>query len=242
MQHHSRPPIHKNVLWPLLAALASLVATGSLWLQVRSVQSETRALRAELYAARGMPLIDIAGAPELGLSKAALTLIEFADYECPFCIRHFAETMPRLEEQFIRSGQLRYVFRDLPIDALHPGALRAHEAAHCAAEQGKFWELHRRLFSEPGSHGDESLATRASEAGLDRAAFDSCLSSGRTTSVVRKSVATAAALGANGTPTFFLGVAEGAPNQIRVFQVLAGAQPYEEFQRVIATVSASLQR
>jgi protein-disulfide isomerase len=189
-----------------------------------------------------MPLIDIAGAPELGSSKAALTLIEFADYECPFCIRHFAETMPRLEEQFIRSGQVRYVFRDLPIDELHPGAMRAHEAAHCAAEQGKFWELHRRLFGEPGSHGDEALARRASEAGLDGAAFDGCLSTGRTTSVVRKNVATAAALGAHGTPSFFLGVAEGVPDHIRVLQVLSGAQPYEEFQKVIATVSASLLR
>lgn len=228
--------------WPVLAALASLVATCLLWLQVRGVQSETRKLRAELYAARGMPLIDIAGAPELGSSTAALTLIEFADYECPFCIRHFTETMPRLEEQFIRPGQLRYVFRDLPIDELHPGALRAHEAAHCAAEQGKFWELHRRLFGAPGSHGDEGLATRASEAGLDRAAFDGCLASGQTTTAVRKSVATAAALGAHGTPTFFLGVAEGTSNHIRVLQVLAGAQPYEEFQKVIATVSATLLR
>lgn len=230
-----------SLSWALVIALASLAVTLGLWYETRqeiaSLRDGQRALLADLNAARGTPVIDITGAPTLGSAAAPVTLIEFADYECPYCIRHFTQTMPTLEANYIRTGKVRYVFRDLPIDSLHPGAIRAHEAARCATEQGKFWELHNRLFSAPGSHTDAALEARAAEAGLDVAALRACLASGRTEAAVRQSVAAAGQLGATGTPTFFVGVAEGGPDQIRIVQALAGAQPYSEFEKVLDAVS-----
>jgi protein-disulfide isomerase len=234
------PPPRKPMQWAIVLPLVSLAVTFGLWFQTRqeltSIRADQRTLLAELNAARGNPLIDIAGAPMQGAADAPVTLIEFADYECPFCIRHFAQTMPMIEANYIKTGKVRYVFRDLPIDALHPGAIRAHEAARCANEQGHFWELHNRLFSAPGTHSDSALETRASEAGLNVEALRACLASGRTEAAVRQSVAAAGQLGANGTPTFFIGVRDGNPDQIRVIQALAGAQPYSEFEKALDAV------
>lgn len=234
------PPPRKPISWAIVLPLISLAVTLGVWFQTRqeltSLRSDQRALLAELNAARGTPVIDIAGAPVLGSAGAPVTLIEFADYECPFCIRHFTQTMPAIEANYIKTGKVRYVFRDLPIDSLHPGAIRAHEAARCATEQGHFWELHNRLFSAPGSHSDSALEARAGEAGLNVEALRACLASGRTEAAVRQSVAAAGQLGANGTPTFFIGVQDGSPNQIRVVQALAGAQPYSEFEKALEAV------
>ena len=234
------PPPRRPMQWAIVLPLISLAATLGLWLQTRheltSLRADQRALLAELNAARGTPVIDITGAPVLGSQDAPVTLIEFADYKCPFCIRHFAQTMPMLEANYIRTGKVRYVFRDMPIDSLHPGSIRAHEAARCAIEQGRFWELHTRLFTAPGTHGDAALETRASEAGLNVDALRSCLASGRTEAAVRQSVAAAGQLGASGTPTFFVGVKDGSSDQIRVVQALAGAQPYSEFEKAIEVV------
>jgi protein-disulfide isomerase len=234
-------PPRARLSWAAALALVSLVATFGLWFQTRqelaSVRADQRALLAELNAARGTPVIDITGAPVQGSANAPVTLIEFADYECPYCIRHFTQTMPALETNYIKTGKVRYVFRDLPIDSLHPGAIRAHEAARCATEQGRFWEMHARLFSAPGSHGDPALDARATEAGLNIEAFRACLASGRTEAAVRQSVAAAGQLGATGTPTFFIGIDDhGNPNQIRIVQALAGAQPYSEFEKALEAV------
>jgi protein-disulfide isomerase len=234
------PPPRKPLQWAIVLPLVSLAVTFGLWFQTRqelaSLRTDQRALLADLNAARGNPVIDIAGAPVQGSADAPVTLIEFADYECPFCIRHFTQTMPMIEANYIKSGKVRYVFRDLPIDSLHPGAIRAHEAARCANEQGRFWELHNRLFSAPGTHGDAALEARASEAGLNVEALRACLASGRTEAAVRQSVAAAGQLGANGTPTFFIGVRDGNPDQIRIVQALAGAQPYSEFEKALDAV------
>lgn len=233
-----RPP-RKALQWAIVLPLVSLAATIGLWLQTRqeltSLRADQRALLAELNAARGNPLIDLAGAPVLGSPDAPVTLVEFADYECPFCIRHFAQTMPMIEANYIRTGKVRYVFRDMPIDSLHPGSIRAHEAARCAIEQGRYWELHTRLFSAPGSHTDAALESRAAEAGLNVEALRACLASGRTEAAVRQSVAAAGQLGASGTPTFFVGVKEGNADQIRVLQGMAGALPYSEFEKALDT-------
>jgi protein-disulfide isomerase len=218
------------------------VMSGLLWWQTRSelsgLREAQRQMAADLAALRERPVIDVNGAPALGADDAVVTLIEYSDYECPFCIRHFTTTMPLIEEAFIRTGQIRYVFRDLPIAQLHPGAGRAHEAGRCAAEQGRFWPLHTRLFSAPGTHTDEALEAHASAAGLDLTAFRSCLSSGRTRTDVERSVADAASLGANGTPSFFLGIRDVSTNQVEILQAVRGAQPFEVFEKAIAAVAA----
>jgi protein-disulfide isomerase len=227
--------------WMMAVPLACLAATLGFWYETHSELAQIRQTQSEIVAdmgaARGTPLIDLAGAPILGSPDAPVTLIEFADYECPYCLRHFTQTMPQIEANYIRTGKVRYVFRDFPIDQLHPGAIRAHEAAHCATEQNRFWEMHRLMFSAPGSHTDATLEARAQEAGLKLEDFRACLASGRTTSAIRQSVSAVTQLGANGTPTFFFGIQEKGTEQVRVIQAIAGAQPYSEFEKIFAAVA-----
>src|SRR5690606_25471968 len=100
-----------------------------------------------------------------------VTLIEFSDYECPFCIRHFMGTMPAIQEKYIRSGRIRYVFKDFPIDQLHPEAIQGHLAARCAGDQGKFWEMHGRMWGPAGSHTSAALEQHATDIGLSLETF-----------------------------------------------------------------------
>ena len=177
--------------------------------------------------------VDVTGAPALGPATDVVTLIEFSDYECPFCIKHFTQTMPLIQANYIATGRIRYVFKDFPIDENHPMAIRAHEAAHCAMEQDKFWPLHVKLFSPPGTHTPDQLVARATEAGLDITAFKACIASGRTTAAIRASAAIADEMGANGTPAFYLGKRDLATNRVHVVRMLDGAQPYSAFQQAL---------
>ena len=238
----TQPARGTSIILITLALLASLGVTGLMWWQTRrelgTMREMQRQVMSELAALRGLPTIDITGAPSQGRLDAAVTLVEFSDYECPFCIRHFTETMPRIRAMFIDTGKILYVFNDLPIDELHPAAIRAHEAARCAAEQGKFWDLHPRLFSAPGTHDTAALIARAADSGLAADTFKACLASGRTTSAVGRSVELAHSLGATGTPSFFVGLREANTNKVQVLQKVAGARPFADFEQAIAQVSA----
>ncbi|MDQ3068535.1 MAG: DsbA family protein [Acidobacteriota bacterium] len=176
--------------------------------------------------------LSIGNAPSRGSAAAPLVLVEFSDYECPFCIRHFTQTMPELEREYISTGKLRYVFMDFPIDQLHPEALKGHEAARCGGEQGKYWEMHNRLFSPAGTHGAEQLKQLASAVGLDRARFDACLDSGRMQPAVRESINKATQLGADGTPQMYLAVAD-ANGSLRIVRSIRGAVPFAQIKGVI---------
>lgn len=230
--------------WLYGVPIVCVVMVLIFWMQTRqdiaALSQQQRQLAADLDAARGITTIDVTGAPALGPESQAVTLIEFSDYECPFCIRHFTQTMPQIEEQFIKTGRIRYVFKDFPIDQLHPGAIRGHEAARCAGEQGKFWEMHRRMFTPPGSHTDAALEAGAVAAGAAVGPFKECLASGRTTADVRKTIQTAVDLGANGTPSFFVGIRELATNQVRIVTAVTGAQPFSEFEKAIATAASRI--
>lgn len=178
-------------------------------------------------------VVDVRGAPALGSAEATVTLIEYSDYECPYCIRHTRETMPKIAEAYISTGKIRYVFKDWPVDQLHPDAIRAHEAGHCAAEQGKFWAAHTRLFGAPGTHTPDVLERIAGDAGLDLAAFRECLAGGRTRASIRASGREAESLGATGTPAFFLGHRDPATERVTVTQAIPGAQPFTVFAQTI---------
>jgi protein-disulfide isomerase len=207
----------------------------SLRRDLESLRDSQRQLAAGVLQGRKDPAgpvgqsIDVSNAPARGRADAVVTLVEFSDYECPFCIRHFQQTMPRIDEHYIQPGKIRYVFRDFPIDSNHPQAIRAHEAARCALEQEKFWDLHNRLFSAPGTHESAALEERAKEAGLNVGAFRACLASGRTTASVRETEGIAESLGATGTPWFFVGLRDLKTNRVRVLRPIGGALPYEQF-------------
>ncbi len=173
----------------------------------------------------------VSGAPMLGRPDAPVTLIEFSDFQCPFCGRFFATTLPALKKDYIDTGKLLYVFRDYPLEELHPNARKAAEAAHCAGEQGKYWEMHDVLFQHQRALAPSQLAEHARTIGLDGAEFDRCLSSGKYAPQIERGLVDGAAAGVQGTPGFVVGrttaadTVEGTP--------IRGAQPLDAFRRVI---------
>ena len=164
----------------------------------------------------------------LGDPNAPVTIVEFSDYQCPFCAQHVRENLPQLQAEFVDTGRVRYVFKDFPIAGIHPQAPVAHEAARCAGEQGAYWAMHDQLYAGQSEWAGSSDATAifkryASELGLDTNGFETCLKSGRWEEAVNADLAEGASLGARGTPTFFI---DGYP--------LVGAAPYETFQYAIS--------
>jgi protein-disulfide isomerase len=164
--------------------------------------------------------VNITGAPFKGPANAPVTLVEFSDFHCPFCKQ--IEDNNTLTQLFAKYGdQLKLVWIDYPIDQLHPQARKAHEAARCAGEQGRFWEYHRALYTG-GPKAGEQLKTVAQQAGLELTSFDACFASGKYQAAVQQDVDQGKRLAVTGTPTFFV---NGRP--------LVGAQPFEAFTRVI---------
>ncbi len=162
--------------------------------------------------------VDLADAPVRGNPKAAVTILEFSDFQCPFCVRA-RPAVNRVREVY--GDRVRFAFRHYPLD-FHPQAQKAGEAAACAGEHGKFWEMHDRLWDNPAKLQLSDLKAHAQGLGLDAAAFGTCLDSGRHAELVERDLRAGQAYGVSGTPAFFV---NGRP--------LVGAQPFEAFQQVI---------
>jgi protein-disulfide isomerase len=128
---------------------------------------------------------------------------------------------------------VRYVFRDFPIDSLHPQSPKGHEAANCANDQGKYWEMWNALFSNPKQMSHDDLIAHAKGLGLDVPKFTQCLDSGKYTGKVNASVQDAVNLGASGTPIIFFGLTEPGSDTVKAVRVLRGAYPYERFKATI---------
>ncbi len=156
--------------------------------------------------------------PSRGADNAAVTIVEFSDYQCPFCAR-VTPTMARIMETY--GGKVRRVFKDFPLQN-HPEAPKAAEAARCAGDQGKYWEMHNKLFSNQGALQIPDLKQAAAGLGLNQAEFEQCLDSGKWTAAVQADLAQGEKLGVNSTPTVYV---NGRP--------LIGAQPFEQFKLVI---------
>jgi protein-disulfide isomerase len=177
--------------------------------------------------------ISIANAPSRGRSDAKVTMIEFSDFQCPFCGRHIRETMPQIDRDYIQTGKVRYVFRDFPIDSLHPQAPKAHEAVNCAGDQGKYWEMWERLFANPRQLAPADLVEHGKAVGADPVRLKQCLDTGRHASAVKASVQEAVGLGASGTPIIFFGLTEPGSNTVKAVRVIRGAYPYDRFKQTI---------
>jgi protein-disulfide isomerase len=167
------------------------------------------------------PRIEVAAAgnPSRGPADAPITIVEFSDFQCPYCSRAL-EPLKKIEESY--AGKVRLVYRDFPLVQIHPNAARAAEAAACADDQGKFWAMHDSLFAHQDKLEAADIKTRAAELGLDTAAFDKCLESGKHAGDWQKDAADAERYGVSSTPAFFING-----------RLLVGAQPYEEFAKVI---------
>ena len=160
-----------------------------------------------------------------GDAKAPVTIIEFSDYQCPFCERFYSQTEKQIEEQYVKTGKVKFVYRDFPL-SFHQNAQKAAEAAECAGEQNKYWEMHDKLFDN--SQGDGTglntadLKKYAADLKLDTTKFNDCLDTGKMTSEVQKDFLDGQKAGVQGTPAFYVNG-----------QLISGAQPFSAFQQVI---------
>ena len=180
---------------------------------------------------------DLSGTPANGRESAPVTIVEISDYHCPFCRRHVQQTQPRIYSDYVHTGKARHVFVHYPIAQLHPDAHKSHEAASCAADQGKFWELHARLF-DAAAKTTEQLTALAQNIGLDTSAFRACLDSGKYANTVKASVERIQKMNINGTPMFLIGRTPSGSESMTVAKVVEGAQPYDAFRTAIDEVAA----
>ncbi|HVW67142.1 MAG TPA: thioredoxin domain-containing protein [Candidatus Peribacteraceae bacterium] len=172
--------------------------------------------------------------PTEGNPNAKVTVIEYTDFQCPFCERHFSQTYPQIKKDYIDTGKIKYELRYFPLTSIHPNAEKSAEAADCAQDQGKFWEMHDKLFSTQNDWAnlDNSGAVAdfkqyAAGLGLDTTKFNSCLDNGEKASDIQKYVADGGKAGIDGTPGFWVIGPNGKTQQI------SGAYPYATFQSAI---------
>ncbi len=172
--------------------------------------------------------------PAVGEANAKITMVEFSDFQCPFCGRYSTQTMSQVVDAYVKTGKVKYVFRNFPLDQLHPNASKAAEAAACAGDQGKFWEAHDRFFKNQSALDSKEMVGHATVLGLDVPKFQQCVESGKYTAKVKADQAEGSKFGVKGTPTFFFGLTDPKdPSKILAVKLLSGAVPFDNFKDVI---------
>ncbi len=176
--------------------------------------------------------------PVLGNKNAPLTLIEFSDYECPFCKRYFTETFPEIKKNYVDTGKLKIVFRDYPLPFHNPLATTEAIAANCSREQGGdavYYKYHDEVFNRTKSNGQglakDDLYKIAADLKLNAGNFKSCLDSEKSKDEIAKDTADGSAAGVSGTPTVFIG--KSASDGTITATKVVGAQPYSSFKTVL---------
>lgn len=180
--------------------------------------------------------LELAGAATKGRADAPLVVLEFSDFECPFCGRFSRGIYHQIQREYVDTGKVRYVYRHLPIERIHPNAMKAAEAAQCALAQGKFWEMHDRLFANQKALAPPYLIAHAQALGLNMTAFQQCLG-GQTAVRVKQDLAEGLKAGITGTPAFFMGTVT-KQGKLRVLQKLIGAKPYATFKATLDSLVA----
>ena len=178
--------------------------------------------------------ISIDDDPIIGNPDAPITIIEFSDFQCPFCARFHIQTLPLILDQYIEQGKVKLVFRDFPIQSIHPNAVPASVAAECANEQSKFKEMHDMLFNNQNEWSKQDTADAltmfsqyATEIQLEQETFDSCLINGKYIDEIKHDLDDGRNYGVTGTPGFFVG------NDEIGYVELKGAQPFDSFKKII---------
>jgi len=164
----------------------------------------------------------------LGKQNAPVTIIEFSDYQCPFCRTFWRDSLPQIKKEYIDTGKVKFVYRDYPL-SFHAGAKPAAIASECSREQSKFWEMHDKIFNEQDKRGqgtinftNDDLKKWAAEIGLNSGKFNQCFDSGKYEVEVQKDFNDGSTAGVTGTPAFFING-----------RLVVGAQPYAAFKAII---------
>jgi protein-disulfide isomerase len=183
----------------------------------------------------------VAGELFKGAPAARLAIIEYADFQCPFCRRFEQEVYPRIRDIYVSTGKLKFFHRDMPLP-FHEGAMPAARAAHCASEQGKFWEMHDTLLGDAASLTAADIDARATKLGLDVARLDKCIASDRFADIIQRSMTEAAAMQISGTPTFIIGTLDADGKVMSVKSTVVGASPFESFKAAVEPLLAQVAR
>jgi protein-disulfide isomerase len=172
-----------------------------------------------------------------GDSSAHVAIVEYADFECPYCGEYERATFPQILNNYIATGKVKYFYRDLPLPG-HARAMPAARAARCAGEQGKYWEMHDSLFARQTALSAPALLDRAQTLGLDTAKFTECQSSEKYTADIQKNISDAQTMRIDGTPTFFLGVVEPS-GDVTISKRFSGTAPFDVFKSELDALLAS---
>jgi protein-disulfide isomerase len=178
--------------------------------------------------------VSIGTSPVKGDQSAPVTLIEYSDYQCPFCARNYREVLPILQTEYIDTGKLKFVMRENPLPTLHSDAMNAAMAAQCAGDQDKYWEMHNLMFDNQRQLGVDKLKAYAETIGLDTERFNACLDDKEQETAVQRDLASGAKLGVRGTPGFVLGLTDPEdPDKVNLEVFIKGAQGIDQFRASI---------
>jgi protein-disulfide isomerase len=175
--------------------------------------------------------IDLDDDEVMGNAEATVAVVEFSDFQCPYCRRFHSQTFPELKESYIDTGKVRYIFRDFPLEQLHSQAVSAAIAANCAGQQGKYWEMHHELFANQSRFTPALFTELAQSLALDVTTFETCLDDPAQKEEVQKDLAYGQSVGVRGTPHYFIGRIEG--DTLVDVKRVSGAQPFQAFATVI---------
>lgn len=173
--------------------------------------------------------ISVEGAALKGNPEASVVVVEYSDFECPFCSSFAHTILPQLEKEYVTTGKVLFALRQLPLETIHRNARAAAEAAECADRQGKFWPMHDALFANPGKLEPVALRGYASQIGLDLRAYEACLTHAASRAV-SEDVASATQFGVASTPTFLIGKRQ-PDGRVKLTSRFAGAAPFDRFRQ-----------
>jgi len=232
------------VLISVLLSAWGLYERNSMKVEIANLNNDIERMRANLKAIKAATrpgsapaqppvvekVVSIDNDPIKGDKDAPITIIEFSDYECPFCKRSYDNVFSKLEEEYISKGKVRVVFRDFPL-GFHKKAIPAAIAANCAGEQGKYWEVHNFLFENPDKLDTASVINSTAELGLDKAKFEACIKDKSKEKEITKDLEDGQKYGVRGTPSYFIGKTTEGDEITGTF--VRGAQPYSVFKEHI---------
>lgn len=207
---------------------------------LQAILSELREIRTRLDRSPQQPAeparqisLNVGNAPFIGRADAPLTIVNFTDFQCPYCNQFYRQTYGDLKKVFVDTGKVRFYSMDLPLSRNHPNAMGAAMAGRCASEQGQFWAMHDHMQGNPEALSSPELVTFAQSLGIDDARFRKCIESNKYAAEIEKDMRMASSLGVSGTPAFVVGKStlDGVDGQI-----VMGAVPLGIFQRALEKV------
>jgi protein-disulfide isomerase len=210
--------------------------------EIRQLQDKVSDLEQQLVTRQPkLEPVPLVGTENMALGKpdAAIAVLEFSDYECPYCAKHYKAVLPKLRERYIDTGIVKYIMEDFPLE-FHANAKKAALAARCAGGQGHYWAMHNALFDARGQITDGLALAVVKQQKMDGAVFKTCLENPKTLAAIAQDMALGSRLGVNGTPAFLVGIIKN--QQLVNYKRLDGAQSFEAFASVIDSFKKAIDR